>query len=282
MEANLDTSLLRNFIACTRFGSISRAAHSLGRTQPAISQQLRRLEDIVGETLFQRAVSGISLTAAGTAFLPYAERILALSREALSGASQPKLTGRCSVGVLEDFTGTSLPSAFADFGRLHPETTLELMSLAGAEAQTALDSGRIQLALCEIEFLKVVLRWRTQVPMLWVASESFDTTTDPLPLVLFSEPCPWRGMVTAALKRAGRNYRIAFESDSLTAVHAAVRAGLGVSTLLPTAIATGMSPAPVAHNLPNLPNIEIGLARRPRTEGDPLITAVEHMLKQMI
>jgi len=85
--------------------------------------------------------------ASRAAFLPYAERILALSGEALAGFPGAKLSGRCSVGVIEDFMGTALPAVFADFGRRHPETTLEVVSLLGRETQPALDSGRIQLAL---------------------------------------------------------------------------------------------------------------------------------------
>jgi DNA-binding transcriptional LysR family regulator len=76
MVADLDTGLLRNFLNCARLGSISRAAAASGRTQPALSQQLRRLEDIVGNTLLDRTASGVRLTPAGSALLPYAERIL--------------------------------------------------------------------------------------------------------------------------------------------------------------------------------------------------------------
>jgi DNA-binding transcriptional LysR family regulator len=282
MALDLDIGLLRNFLVCTRLGSISRAAQSLGRTQPALSQQLRRLEDIVGEALLRRAAKGVSLTEAGAAFLPYAERILALSGEALAGFPGAKLSGRCSVGVIEDFMGTALPAVFADFGRLHPETTLEVVSLLGMETQPALDAGRIQLALCDTAFLAGPLRWRKRVPMLWAAAEYFDASMDPLPLVMFSEPCPWRGLVQSALSAAGKSSRIVFESGSLTAVQAAVRAGLGVTTLLPTAMAQGIVSAPVSQFLPPLPEIEIGLSRRPESEGDVLASAVESMLKQLI
>ncbi len=281
MGIDLDTGLLRNFLVCTRMGSISRAAQALGRTQPALSQQLRRLEDIVGETLLDRAASGVSLTAAGTVFLPYAERILALSGEALAG-QRTRLSGKCSIGMLEDFTGTALPAAFADFGRMHPDTTLELVSLTSRETQTVLDAGRIQLALCDAAFLRAPLRWHTRLPLLWAAAEGFDVKTAPLPLVIFSEPCHWRRMIVAALHAAGIAYRIAFESGSLTAIHAAVRAGLGVTVLLPTSMAPGIVSAPYAQALPALPDIEIGLARRAESDGDVLTNAVEDMLKQLI
>jgi DNA-binding transcriptional LysR family regulator len=281
MALDLDTGLLRNFLVCTRMGSISRAAVSLGRTQPALSQQLRRLEDLVGDVLLERNAGGVTLTAAGAALLPYAERILALSSEALAGVPRSGLSGRCSVGVLEDFTGTALPAVFADFARMHPDTTLELLSLVSVDTQDALDAGRIQLALCDAAFLRRPQRWRRPMPLLWAAAEGFDAGVDPLPLVVFSEPCSWRSLMQASLSSAGRRSRIAFESGSLTAVQAAVRAGLGVTALLPTSMA-GMVSAPVAQRLPALPDIEIGLSRRPESEGDRLVDAVEEMLKQLV
>lgn len=279
MAIDFDTGLLRNFLVCARLGSISRAASAVGRTQPALSQQLRRLEDLVGDVLLERGAGGVTLTAAGAALLPYAERILALSGEALAGVPRSKLSGRCSVGMLEDFSGTALPSVFADFGRMHPDTTLELRSLFSVETQDALDAGRIQLALCDAAFMRRPLRWSVKMNLLWAAAEGFDAAIDPLPLVVFSEPCSWRSLMQAGLSSAGRRWRIAFESGSLTAVQAAVRAGLGLTALLPTSM-TGLVNA--ADNLPVLPDIEIGLSRRPESAEDKLVDAVEEMLKQLV
>ena len=282
MALDLDTGLLRVFLVCTRLGSIGRAAQSLGRTQPALSQQLRRLEDLVGETLFLRAAKGVSLTTAGAALVPYAERILALSGEALAGVPRSRLSGRCSLGMLEDFTGTVLPAAFADFCRMHTDITLELVSLPSSETQAALDRGRIQLALCEAAYLREEPRWQRRVPMHWVAAENFDISTDPLPLVLFSEPCQWRHRITSALTKAGRAYRTVFETGSLTALQSAVRAGLGVTTMLPIAIAPGLDSQAAGAALPALSDVDIGLARQPESEGSTLTDAVEEMLKLLV
>ncbi|MFX1738805.1 LysR family transcriptional regulator [Paraburkholderia sp. A1RI_3L] len=282
MAMDLDIGSLRVFLACVRLGSISRAAQAFGRTQPALSQQLRRLEELVGDALFQRAAKGVSLTDAGMALLPYAERIVALSGEALAAAPRATLSGRCSVGLLEDLTGTALPAAFADFSCLHPSTTLELLVLGGAETMAALEAGRIQLALCDAAFLERPLRWGTHVPLWWAAAEGFDAFSDPLPLVLFSEPCRWRNVIFSALAQAGRQWKVAFESGSLSAVQAAVRAGVGVATLLPTATGPGIARVPDAVGLPVLPDIEIGLARRAGNEEDGLVNAVEALLKQLV
>lgn len=100
-------------------------------------------------------------------------------------------------------------------------------------------------------------------------------------MVVFSGTCTWRTSVVETLERADRRRRVAFESNSLVGVLVALRAGLGVAALMPT----NLEPSMVCHDadaLPALPDIELGLARHPRTEGDPLIDAVETVLRRTI
>src|SRR6185369_1136192 len=98
MARDLDLALLRSFVTAVRVGSISRAATALGHTQPALSQQLRKLEGVVGRPLLHRSSAGVRPTRAGEELLPYAERILSLSAQALTEAGRA-LTGRCGVGL---------------------------------------------------------------------------------------------------------------------------------------------------------------------------------------
>ena len=278
---DLDTSLLRNFLTSVRLGSLSRAADMLGRTQPAISQQLRRLEDLYGDILLERSANGVTLTKAGAAFLPYAERILALAEEALTLSAQ-KLSGRCCVGIMEDFTGTTLPTVFADFAQIHTDTAMELVALDLEDLQVALDQERLQLALCETGITKHPARWSAHMPLLWVSNGAVDLTTDPLPLVLFSEPCRWRSIVQATLSAAGRQSRVVFQSNSLAAVQAALRAGLGVGALLPNSLTPGIIKLSGANTPPRLPDVEVCLFRRSDSEGNALVNLVEDMLRQLV
>lgn len=279
MPSDLDTALLRAFVTSARAGSISRAAVALGHTQPALSQQIRRLERAVGRPLLHRGASGVSLTGAGEALLPYAERILSLSAQALVGAGST-LAGHCGVGLVEDLAAARLPQLLADFAHLHPEATLEVMVVGGPAMREAFERGRIQLALCDSSYLPEPPRWSMHLPLVWAVGPGVDPRVDPVPLVLFSQPCQWRGGVLEALEAAGRQWRIAFESTSLSGVQAAVRAGLGVAAMLPANLAPDAVPPP-AHALPALPSVGIGLVRRSGTEGDPLVDAVEAALRRM-
>ncbi|MFD1935364.1 MULTISPECIES: LysR family transcriptional regulator [Nonomuraea] len=280
MARDLETALLRSFVTAVRAGSISRAAAALGHTQPALSQQLRKLERAVGSPLLHRAPSGVSPTRAGEELLPYAERILALSAQALAETGRA-LTGRCGVGLLEDLTVSRLPQALADLARLHPDATLEVLSLSKATMREAYDTGRVQLVLDEVPDLPWPPRWTVRLPLVWAVGQGVAADADPLPVVLFSNTCAWRTSVLQTLEGTGRRWRVAFESNSLAGVLAALRAGLGVAALIPA----NLEPAMACHDaaaLPALPDVELGLARHPGTEGDALIDAVETALRRMI
>jgi len=280
MARDLETALLRSFVAAVRSGSISRAATALGHTQPAPSPQLRKLESVVGRPLLHRSPSGVSPTRAGEELLPYAERILSLSAQALTETGRA-LTGRCGIGLLEDLAASQLPQALADLARLHPGATLEVLTFSNAAMREAYDAGRVQLVLDEVPYVPGPPRWTVRRPLVWAIGQGVDVAADPLPVVLFSNPCFWRTSVLETLERADRRWRLAFESNSLVGVLAAVRAGLGVAALMPA----NLEPVMACHDpdaLPTLPDVELGLARHPRTEGDPLIDAVETALRRMI
>ncbi|MEU5896562.1 MULTISPECIES: LysR family transcriptional regulator [unclassified Streptomyces] len=280
MPKDLDTALLRSFVTVVRAGSISRAATTLGQTQPALSQQVRKLERAVGRTLLHRSPSGVSLTRAGQELLPYAERILALSAQALSETGRV-LSGRCGVGLLEDLAASQLPQTLADLARLHPDALLEVLSMPDTAMREAYETGHVQLVLNEAPALPGPPRWTVRRPLVWAVGQGVDVTADPLPVVLFSNTCSWRTSVLAALERAERPWRVTFESNSLTGVLAALRAGLGVAAVLPT----NLEPAMACHDmdaLPALPDVELGLARHPRSEGDALIDAVEDALRRTL
>lgn len=279
MAKDLETALLRSFVTAVRLGSISRAAVMLGLSQPALSQQLRKLESTLGRPLLHRSPAGVLPTRAGEELLPYAERILSLSAQARTETGRA-LTGRCSVGLLEDIAASQLPQALADLARVHPGAILEVLTLSTAGMREAYEASRVQLVFDEVPDLPSRPRWTVRRPLLWAVGPGVDVTTDPLPVVLFSNPCSFRTAVLETLAGADRRWRVAFESNSLVGVLAAVRAGLGVAALMPA----NLEPAMISHQakgLPTLPDIELGLARHPRTDGDPLIDAVETALRRL-
>ncbi|MGV9707511.1 LysR substrate-binding domain-containing protein [Streptomyces sp. NPDC003483] len=276
MAPDLETALLRAFVSSVRSGSISRAAAALGHSQPALSGQLRRLERVVGRQLLHRGTTGVTPTKAGEVFLPYAERILSLSAQAVAAAG-PDVAGHCGIGLMEDFVTPSLVEALGDFGALHPDATLELVTGSGPAMKQALADGRVQLVLCDPFYLAETPRWTTRSPLTWSAAPGFDQEQDPLPLVLFSQPCRWRAPVLGALEASGRRWRIVFESTAMSGVQAAVRAGLGVTALLPAHVGPGTT----VDGLPALPDVEVALVRSAGRDSDPLLQTVEDLLRRL-
>lgn len=280
MARDLETALLRSFLTAVREGSINRAAGVLGQTQPALSQQLRKLERSVGRPLLHRTPRGVSPTRAGEELLPYAERILALSAQAVTQAGRV-LTGRCGVGLLEDLAASHLTQTLADLASVHPDATLEVLVLSAAEMRRAYDTGRVHLVLDETADLPGPPRWTTRRPLVWAVGPGVDVARDPLPVVLFSNPCFWRASVVDSLERSGRPWRVTFESNGLVGVLAAVRAGLGITAIMPANVEPALRSVGTGA-LPALPDVDLGLARHPRTADDPLIDAVETALRRVI
>jgi DNA-binding transcriptional LysR family regulator len=261
---------------------MGRAAEALGRTQPAISQQIRRLEDMLGYRLVRRSTRGVTLTSEGEAFLPLAERILALNDEAqahVRSRASAKVRRR-RIGLIEDVAASGLQMALADFAQVHPELELDVMVAESAAMREAFSAGTLDIVLADTLTMGVAPRRRRICPLNWVAAPTFDPAErDPLPLVLFRHPCEWRVRTVQALDQSGRRWRTAFESGSLTAIQAAVRAGVGVATLLPGNVETGMAILdPKADQLPAPPDVELALYRRPGLRADPAIDVIERLL----
>ncbi|GGX92141.1 hypothetical protein GCM10010358_52510 [Streptomyces minutiscleroticus] len=187
-SADLETAPLRSFVTVVRAGGISRAAATLGQAQPALSQQVRKLERTVGRPLLHRSPSGVPPTRAGEELLPYAERILSLSAQALTETGRV-LTGRCGVGLLEDLAASQLPQALADLARLHPDATLEVLSMSDAAMREAYDTGRVQLVLNEVAAIPGPPRRTVRHPLVWAIGQGMDVAADPLPVVPFSDTC---------------------------------------------------------------------------------------------
>ncbi|POZ63486.1 LysR family transcriptional regulator [Chromobacterium alticapitis] len=268
MSNDIDTALLRALAAAARLGSINRAAAELGRSQPALSLQLRKLEQHCGQTLLLRSPRGVALTAAGRALLPFAERIVGLADQMLPAAPglEPQ---RCRVGLIEDVVSLPLPRVLADCATAHPGLRLEVKVASGGELGAAYDRGELDLLVSTTAYggQNPAPAWSLQCALPWLAADGRCLDEEALPLVLFAAPCGWRDAMLQALRLAGRRYRVAFESASLLAVQAALQAGLGVGALLPGMAGGALRPLPPG-SLPDLPPVSLALYRKPGRAED--------------
>jgi DNA-binding transcriptional LysR family regulator len=259
---NLDMDVLRTLAVAMDLGSFARAAERLGRTQSAISLQMRRLEAQLGQKLFRKQGRGVALTDAGDAVLGYARRILELNDEAVAAVKGAALAGAVRLGVHQDCAEAWLPAVLARFARAHPAVHITAQVERNAVLLDRLAHGALDLALVfgastapapGFEAIPVA-----ELPMAWIAARGFVRPADaPLPLVMFEAPCVFREASLGALERARVPWRLALTSPSLAGLWAAAAAGLGVTVRtrigLPAALVT------IEPGLPPLPRVPLTL-----------------------
>jgi DNA-binding transcriptional LysR family regulator len=167
------------------------------------------------------------------------------------------LRGRLRFGASEDFVLSALPDVLAAFARRHPEVDIELTAGLSADLYDRFDAGAL-----DIVFLKRrtgdrrgIAAWRE--PIAWVAGPDYRIEADiPLPLLLYPPPSVTRAFALETLEGAGRAWRVAFTSGSLSGLSAAARAGIGLMPHSAKLLPPGLSVLPATPGLPALPDIE--------------------------
>ncbi|HEX7932478.1 MAG TPA: LysR substrate-binding domain-containing protein [Paraburkholderia sp.] len=264
MTRDLDSSLLRTFVTVAETGAVGAAASRLARTQAAVSMQLRRLEEDLGQRLLDRSPRGVQLTEAGHLLLPYAHTILGASADARRALSAGQVSGTVRLGMLEDIAVGRLPRALRRFSIAYPRVALEIVVDGSVTLSKRLAEGALDVVVADPALVEAapLLTW-TQ-PLFWVGARGYGRDADePLALVAFGGPCLWQQNVLTALRRAGIAWRIVCTSTSLPAVQSAVEAGLGVSVLLEGNIRSeSMRILGRAENLPEAPTADFGLFMR--------------------
>jgi DNA-binding transcriptional LysR family regulator len=229
---NLDMDVLRTLLLAQRLGGFGRAAGRVGRSQSAVSQQVRKIETQLGVALFRKQGRGLAPTEAGEVLLAYARRILDLNDEAVIAARRSAVEGAVRFGLPGDLANTSLPTLLGRFKRAHPAVRIE----------ATVDRNRRLLERLDGEELDLVLAFDAQdrpdaepiaiLSDVWIGPNGGDpawSPGEPVPLAVIEAPCMFRQSALAALDRAGMAWRIVFTSPSLHGLWAAVEAGLGVT-----------------------------------------------------
>jgi DNA-binding transcriptional LysR family regulator len=259
----LPSELLRTFAVVAQTGSFTVAAEHVSLSQSTVSQHIRRLEDLVGQPLFERDTRNVRLSPHGETLHRYAEKILALMDEAMTSLCGPPLNGTVRVGLPEDFASTRLTAALASFAQRNPEVELVIGTGLSGDLFRELDEGRYDLVFAKrlggSQRGTVV---RTE-PLHWCGSPAspFNRGQSVLPLAVHPEPSITRRRMFEALKAAGRPYRLAIVSSNVMVIQAAVMAGLGISAFAGYVIPDGLVRLDLG--LPELGFLEYVIDRRP-------------------
>jgi len=255
---DLDTALLRTFQALAATRSFTRTAELVGRTQSAVSQQIQKLEELVGQKLVVRSRRQLQLTTAGEVLLGHVRQVLDGLDHAMATLQRPAPSGEVRFGSPEDFATFFLPDILARFMEEHPTVRLRTHCALTLELLEGLEAGNFELVVIKQEpgrlHPSAIPLWRER--LVWVAAEERPRTPfdgdGGVKLVLSPEPCVYRNRAIASLGEAGLAWSVVYTSPSLAGAAAAVRAGLGITALPRNMVPPGLAPVDPALELPRL------------------------------
>ena len=234
MTTTLDIDTLRSLIPIVDMKSFSRAAERLGRSQSAISLQIARLEALVGHPLLKRARGRlIGPTPRGAALVAHARKIVELNERAVAAVRQPASGERIRLGMPADFLERDFSSTLDEIRARYPQARLSLRTDLSARLAEDVDHGRLDVALFKRAASNEAGAAIAFEPMAWFgdAATSPARSGEPVPLVAFAEGCAYRDEALRSLRLARRDWTIACEARSLSALVGAVESGLGYAAL---------------------------------------------------
>ncbi|HAJ18619.1 MAG TPA: LysR family transcriptional regulator [Rhodospirillaceae bacterium] len=279
---NLDLSLLRTFSTVVESGSVTASARRLNVSQPAVSQQLRRLEELVQKPLFKAIRRPSDLTSEGEILLGYCRAILRLNDEALSRFARPEVTGRIVLGSPDLYASFFLPDILADFGRAYPTVQIDLRCALTVPLLKDYAAGRMDLVLATQMPDNIPGRFLRAEPLHFVTGESSTAhSRSPLPLAMLPPGNLYRDHAIAALEAHGRPWRIACESESIAGLLASVQAGLAITVLTRPAVGAGLRICSGFDGVPALPSVDLVLYHEFSETNEPAGHLADYLITRL-
>ncbi len=263
MAVQFESDLLRTFVAIVDTGSFTAAARKIGRTQSAVSMQMKRLEDLAGTPLLLRGDGAVRVSPSGETLLEDARPVLAHLERASANFSPRALSGQVRIGLLAEYGATFLPRILGRFADSNPHVEVTVRCAHSGVLYGALDQGELDLAIVldrpGQKGGTVLMRDATY----WATSKSHAVHKQKvLPVALFDVGCWWRDWALETLDRMKRPYRTAYTSDNNFNLKAAVSAGLAVGALTDSMLPDDCRPLLPADGFPEPIPSNITLRRR--------------------
>jgi len=264
MHPPLDSDLMRSFLAVVDAGSVTHAADQMGRTQSAVSMQIRKLEESLGQSIFVREPRGVSLTKRGRQLLPYARRVVGLLDETATALREKPLSGPVRVGIPDEYVQSILPSILASFSQRHPEAQVTVRCDFSAPQLAALSADEIDLAVVYEGYSEDEGEVLSLDPTVWVTSIAHSQhLRRPLPISIYFSSDWCRDYALHSLEQIGLNYYSAFECDTSASMRSAVLNGISVAPLARSSIPSGCRELGAEDGFTTIDNARVVLRRNP-------------------
>jgi DNA-binding transcriptional LysR family regulator len=278
----LDLDVMTMIVAVADTGNISRAAEVVHRSQSAVSMQIRTLELALGKPLFVRRPRSVVPTQDGEILLGFARRMLALRAEAWAAIVRPDVTGRVVIGVPDDFASSLLPGILKKFSATYPKVEIQVVGLPSLALAPMVKDGSVDL-VCATRVKGLTGEFLRLEPMVWAAAPGAAEIwrERPLPIAVFLPGSVARENAVQSLERAKIAYRTSYESPSLLGLLSMVEAGLAVAPVARCAVPAHFQLLGRAHGLPDLPALEVVLARSNASRRPPCDFLAERIIEEL-
>jgi len=276
---NLQTDLLRTYVTVIDLGNFTETGNALGRSQPAISLQIKRLEELAGTKLIAIKGRQIELNAEGQLLLGYAREILRLNDRAVANLQQKKFSGALRIGLPVDYSITYFQHIIAKFAVDNPDVELDIRCDRSKDLLTNLHTDKLDMVLAVTNSMPkpyVALHWSERP--IWVCHDDFEIDGDkPIKLIAHPEGCHYRQRMIDALSLKGRDWQMHFESPGISALQNAVLDEMGVTALTTITILPGLRKLSPKDGFPDLANIHVGLFYKHIKMSDAALKLIEQI-----
>jgi DNA-binding transcriptional LysR family regulator len=277
---NLPMDLLRAFVSVSQLRSFTKAGELIGRSQPAVTLKIKRLEELVDQKLFLRGGKSLELSDSGIALYNYAKQILTLNDLAISQISKSTVHGKIRLGIPSEFATVLLPKIISRFAKAYPNVALEvncelskyLLTRAGRESHDLILVLADQDTDLDGDLVKTD-------ELVWVSSKKFNRTKkDAVPLIVASEGCIYRHTAMTGLSNASLSWKIVYTNPDLTGIQYAIQEGLGVTVLSRSIVPENLHILSASAGLPSLDRVSINIICNEQRSNDEAIELLKEFL----
>ncbi|MGL6258920.1 LysR family transcriptional regulator [Vibrio sp. WXL210] len=253
----MDIDALRSFLAFIETGSFTRAAKQINRTQSAFSAQMRKLEDELGVSLFEKRGRNLTLSEAGLALHSHAEQLVSLHNQALKNVKRYENKRPLRIGCPEDYNDTILPKFIELVRQAEPTCSIQVYSEPSVILRAKLDEGQLDAAIVTRAPDSEEGYWISRDKGVWISHPDFQPNTDkPLPLALFQTDCKYHAAAIDGLTKRGVSYQLVACCNTASAQRAIVRSKMAIGAMGRVSVSEDLI---ILDNMPPLPAVDIVL-----------------------
>jgi DNA-binding transcriptional LysR family regulator len=244
-----------------QLNSFTKAGEILGRSQPAVSLKIQRLEELIDEPLLTRNGKSLDLTDAGESLYDYASQILALNDLAISQITKSTISGRIRLGIPSEFATALLPKIVSRFAKAYPNVTLEVNCELSKKLLSKEGKANHDLILAlEDSPSKTASDLLKTDDLVWVASRDHNAQkVSIVPLIAAAEGCIYRHRAIKILDHHQQPWQIVYTIPDLTGIQHAIEEGLGVTVLARSTVPENLKILSPSARFPDLGEVGISL-----------------------